>query len=375
MPSPDLVAQISVAGQTYSNWEWVEFERRIGQVISHLRVRVVEVNTSGTAGWGTMKLKPGDQPVVVTLAGRTIMSDGFVSIRQGQLAAEQHMIEIVAASRTVGLPYLTPDLKGGQFKNSSMTQIASAILAPYGINFSLFGNPANADKVFERFSIHPGETALQAIGRMARMRNVHLVDDQNGNLVAGQSTGQSSGVMLVEGQNIERGQIIMSLDELLPQNLSGVGQNFGTDQHWAQQATDISAVATNSNAYIPNGTIKFFAEMPGDSQDMQMRTDHEASLIASKTIEAYMTVPGWLVPATGQLWAELLWQNVTIQSPTLFPVSSIDLAIRGVKHHQSNEYGTISTIECCLPRALGSTGQLGAYPAGYSPSVSQPPTQ
>lgn len=377
MPSPDLVAQISFAGQTYNNWEWVEFERRIGAVASHLRVRVVETNKPVTTGWASgMKLKPGDRPVVVTLAGRQVMNDGFVSVRQAQLSADSHLIEIVAASRAAITPYVTPDLSGGQFKNSSMTQIASAILAPYGIGFSLLGSPSGADKPFERFSIHPGETALQAIERMARMRDVHLVDDSNGNLTGGRGYGSASGLQLIEGQNIERGQIVMSVDEMVA-NLTGVGQNYGTDQHWGDQARDISATATNANAYVP-GTIKFFAEMPGDSQDMAMRTNHEASVIESKVIEAFITVPGWLLPDGSSLWCDHIWQTVTIKAPSLFPVDSIDLSIRGVKHHQSNEYGTISTIECCLPRALGSTGALSgpdAYPSGFGPSTPQSPTE
>lgn len=385
MPNPAEVASLSFSGTEYQSWEWVEFERRIGSIVSSLRVRVVEMSTiTGQTGWSSLRLKPYDQPVTVTLAGRTVMNDGVVTVRQASIDAEQHLIEIIAQSPTMRLPIATPD-PPPQFKNSTITQIANALTGPLGITFRLSGNTDGADKTFERFSVHYGETVLQAIDRMARMRNLHLVDDANGNLVGmrgGQATGgtvpvPSAGIgnvstvagQLVEGQNIERGNVIITAENAFA-NLRVWGQNFGNDTHWGDTARDVSATSDNPDGAKSWVNVAEFAEMSGDKGDMKLRADWGVARSLGTMVEAYITVPGWLLPDGGSVWCEHLGESVIIQAPSLFPVDELALAIRGVKHHQSNDNGTVSTIELCLQNALSSGGPYspGAYPPNSQPA-------
>jgi prophage tail gpP-like protein len=355
MPNPDEIAVITALGSMYSSWESVSFERRIGDVVSRCRLRVIEIGSTGK-GWATLRLKLNDKPVTVTLAGRTVMSDGFISVRQGALVKDQHLIEVIASSRTLRLVVATA--KPQQFKNSSLQQIANALVAPFGIGFKMMGgNLAGADKKFERMSVHPGESCFDTIHRLCKMRDVHLSDDASGNLtVQRANTNAAMAGELAEGQNILSIRAVMSVDDT-GAPLTVYGQNFGTDQRHGDPARDVSATAQNPD-YPGYAPIMMFAEMPGDKQDMAMRANHEVAYTVARQIECYVTVPGWLRP-DGTLWVEHLAEQVTIRSPSIFPVDSISLAIRGVKHEQNNENGTTTTIELCLPNALSAGGQIG----------------
>jgi prophage tail gpP-like protein len=358
MPKPEEVCQIKVGGTIYSQWEFIEFERKIGNVTSHLRVRVMEITPpDAPRGWSNLRLKPGDGPVTVILGGRTVMTDGFVSVRQVILTATTKQIEIVVASKTASLPVSTPVDAIGQYKNATFLQIANKIAKPFGVKVSLSGSTDGADKKFERVSIHWGETAKQAIERLARFRNLHLTDDANGNLVAGRGDTSGSVADLVEGKNIEDAHAVMSVEEAQA-DIWGHGQNFGNDTHHADRARDVAALAKSTwQAYRPGIIV---AEMPADQGDLLHRTNFEAATNLGTVVQVYITVAGWLDDA-GKIWCEHVWKQVTIYSPSLFPTDGVVLSVAGVKHRQSNEEGTVSIIECCLQSAL-SPGSNPATP-------------
>jgi hypothetical protein len=49
-----------------------------------------------------------------------------------------------------------------------------------GVNIIVAGNPAGADKKFERVSEHIDETSFQFLERISRFRDLFVVDDQTG---------------------------------------------------------------------------------------------------------------------------------------------------------------------------------------------------
>jgi prophage tail gpP-like protein len=267
----------------------------------------------------------------------------------------------------------TPTASTGQYKGSTLSQIANAITKPYGIAFKLKGdNLAGTEKPFERVSIHWGETALQAIERLARFRNVHLVDDEHGDLVALRASASATSIAdLVEGKNIEQAHLIMNRNEGIGQ-YEGVAQQFGTDQHHSDDARDIHATAKNPaiTAYRPSVVV---AEMTADKQDLVHRLNFEVATNMATIVEAHITVPGWLHPG-GKLWCEHMSKPVMIYAPSLFPTDLMQLWIKGVKHRQSNEEGTISIIECCLENALsaGKFGDIGTDSPEGTPQAAAP---
>jgi prophage tail gpP-like protein len=372
MPNPALIATVVAGGQTYSAWESIEIERRYDDVISHMRLTVAEFingpysniatrllgTTPGT--WSSVQLMPGT-PAQGYLAGQLAIT-GQVCVRQAAYDKESHGVQIVVASSTQPLIPSTVDNNPGQYSNQTWQQLASAVAGKVGVNVKLL---SGTDKVFPRVSETPGETRLQFIERLARMRNLYLRDDQSGNLIATQGVGSTAPTALVEGGNIKKAQIVFRNDEYgnpaktILANIGGSSTGTGMGP-----ARDIIATVTSPN--MPTNTPQTVpGEEPGDQIDAQMRAARQAAWNLATYINGSITVFGWLL-SDASLWINQVGNLVPIYSPMLAPVQPLILAIKGVVHRQSNQEGTETVIEVCDPGALGALNKgqsLGSAPS------------
>jgi len=369
MPNPTEVARVVARGQSYDIWTSIEVERFFGApVVSQMKLAVAEVTSaSATGAWSAIKLKPGDLAQGF-LAGQLVIS-GKVVMRQAVYDASVHGVEITVTSHTQDLVSSTVDGAPGQYKNYTWLQIAQAVAAKVGVNVRLVGNPAGATKIFPRVSEHIGETRFAFIERLARMRDLHLRDDEIGNLVAQRGTSGSSGAQLVEGQNIKAARIVWRDDDAVDQ-VKVTGAQHGTDQVWGDQARDVAATAKNPN-FSGNRPLTILAEQPGDSQDMAMRANHEIAINNTTQVDCEVTVQGWLM-AGGSLWMQHVGKTMTVYSPMLIPANAITLAVKGVVHRQSDQSGTTTTIHLCLPNGLGDPNQVSTGPPATNVSPATP---
>jgi prophage tail gpP-like protein len=351
MPNPTEVARIVAGGQIYEYWQSIEIERLFGTGVSYMRFTAAEPGNNST-GWAGLRLMPGD-PAQGYLAGQLAIS-GVVETRQVAYDAKNHAVEIIVASYTQNTIASTVDGTPGQYLNSTFQQIANAVCGPVGVTVKVDG-VAGADKPFERVSEHIGETRFQFLERLARMRNLHPCDDSSGALVFGRgSTG--GGAMLVEGRNILKGRILLRNQWAVSQ-VTTILQQHGNDQHWGDDARDISATVPNPAYSGTNRPLTIVGEQPGDQQDAQMRANHEMNLNDLTICEALITVQGWLMD-DGSLWINHLREPITIQSPMLVPVDTFSLLLRGVKHMQDSENGTTTELNLCIPSGLGNDVQV-----------------
>ena len=219
-----------------------------------------------------------------------------------------------------------------------------------GVNVNV-DSASGADLPFERVSEHVGETRYQFIERLAKMRNLHMVDDQNGalNLIRGETAGSTT---LVEGQNILKGRILIR-NSLAVSLVDMQCQNFGNNQHNGPDAAQINVQVPNSNYTGSYRPYTVMAEMPTNQAGCQMRANHEINLNDQQICEALITVQGWLMD-DGTLWINHLREAVTINSPMLVPSNPFTLLLRGVKHMQNSEEGTTTELNLCIPRGIGS---------------------
>jgi len=374
MPNPDEVAEVHANGFVYDRWDWIEVEARIGNVARHIRLRVMEIGDI-SHGFKNVRLKVGDT-ATVKLAGRSVITDGTVTVRQVAYSATTHQIEIVVSTKTWRINNASPKLQ--QFTKASLSQIANAVLGPLGTSFYLSGNTGGADKPFERISTALGETVKQFIERMARMRDIHLTDDPQGRLVGLRGGTAPEGSLaatpvafpafpslpraiatLVEGDNIKELHGVMSSLEAV-NTIGTVGQNFGNDEHGGSQASDVYAEVTNNLPATAPAIFQFAAEEPADKVDVQMRASHENAAVTATFIQVYITVQGWLMD-NGTLWIEHVVpvQPFRIFSPMMFPNDWASLYLRGVSHRQNNQEGTITVLEFTLLNAIAPFGQIG----------------
>ena len=379
MPNPKEIASVSANGQSYDIWQSIEISRDVGMGVSLMRLAVAEnVPTNGSAsarfgepgpGWPALRLAPG-MPAQGYLGGVLAIS-GYVTVRQAFCNAAMHGVEITVTSHTQDVVSSTVDASPGQYIGYTLQQIANAVAGKVGVNFAILASPAGADKPFSRVSEHFGETRFAFIERLCRMRNLHLSDDENGNLLAFRGGGSSGVAQLIEGQNILSARIVMQDTDTVNQaTVSGENVAGSASGVWGDAARDPSATAFNPNfsRYRP---LSIQAEQPGDAQDMAMRANLEIATDLSTMVDLEVVVPGWFMD-DGSLWITHVRDSLTVYSPMLVPNDSITLSLKGVSHRQSDDEGTVTALRLCLPNALGNDAQVTATSGNNSASAFPP---
>lgn len=376
-------ATLIVNGQKFSFWESVIVERVIGPPVTHATFEVAEQPGSTlTQGIGSWRIGPGDA-AIVSLADQPVMGAAVIDMRQIYFDAGVHHVQIRVYSITQNVVTSTVDAKPGQYTNSTFIQIAGAAAGKVGINVKLIGNPSGADKPFERVSEHVGQPIIDFVSGLAQLRNLHMTDDANGNWVflRGDTSTAAGGLTLTEGVNILKARGILENNQLVPK-VDTVGQNFGNDTHWGEDAQNVFAFSQGQTLLtgVP-AQRKQTLPMPmhGDKQDAQMYADHERSINELTSLNIVVTVPGWIAP-DGQLWINKVGaiapQQITLNSPMIWPTNlgkSQTVFLKGVKHKQNSSEGTVTELELCNQAGLGGADVVDTNPAAPDPSAPPQP--
>jgi prophage tail gpP-like protein len=173
-----LEATVIANGKVYPGWESVEIWREFANTVSYMKFTAAE-DESVAASYSVV---PGD-PAQGYLCGIKCM-DGYVMSRQAVVDKNTHGVEVVVASKTQNAIIGTVQNNPGQYKNQTLSQMATAVLSKVGVNFKMTGDTSGTEIPFDRVSEHIGERAIDFVQRLAMWRNMHLVDDSQGNLVA-----------------------------------------------------------------------------------------------------------------------------------------------------------------------------------------------
>ena len=367
MPRATEVAEVAVNGQRYGNWDTVSVTRSGQDLIPRFNFSAASPLES-SPNWAGMKLGIGSD-CQVYLAGRKVV-DGKILTRQVAYNAQQHGLEVGGASRINTITRATVDHEQqSEFKNSSLSQVANALLQKFNIKFSLKGSTDGADKPFEKVSVQPGETVFQAIERLCRMRNIYMIPGMDENIL-GYRLGDASGAVadLQEGRNILSCSVAENYEGAFSE-ISAVGQQPRNDDHNGDAARDVKAKVTNSS--VPeHAPLIIMAEMPGDQTDMKMRAQHENGENIATQINAQIEVQGWFKD-DDTLWLEHVGDPVTIYSPMAFTNDRMTLAIQDVVSTQSAG-GTKTTLTLVLPERFNGGGQISGATGGSAavPGVS-----
>jgi prophage tail gpP-like protein len=356
LPKQQEICLVTAGGQNYDIWTTVEVSRNIDdKFIDHALLVVSEV-TSGAKALADLKLKPGDH-ATVTLAGQKVL-DGQVYLRQAAYRAREHAVQIGICSFAQNVIASTVDVNPGQYINQTLQQIVSACFGKVGIGFSIDGSPPGADKVFPRVSEHIGESRYDFAERLCRMRNIHMVDGGNSNIIGFRGPAKSgsldssgrlivqpskgsetnTGLMLQEGVNILQARLLLSNNDFASEQAVN-GDDTGNDAGDANRSSEATASLTPPN----NRNIKLRSEMPGDDADMKMRVNHEADWSYFTTVDGLINVAGWLT-GNGDLWFNHLRELVVLNSPMLLPNDSMKFLIKGIVHKQSSEEGSTTDV-------------------------------
>lgn len=352
MPDVQEWCEVRTSGGVYRDWTSVLVHQDMDENWSiFFQLECAEVTPTGTpsllssaAGKSLLRLKPGDR-VDIALAGKLVVEQGFIKVRQSAGDAHRHAVQVSGLSKAGAIREVSIDIKklgGVQFKDSTLSSIASAVLKPHGIGFSLQNAPAAAQDKFKNVIIHPGESPWELIERLARQRGVWLRADKSGDIIGGTPSGGGGG-MLEEGRNILAIRVYLEfpwINEVVARS-----QTQGSNDLWGRKASEISASSSISAGASGTGQRIVQAEHPNNQKDVQARADMEAAAISAAICKVTVTHRGWLKPGGGDLWA--LGETVVVKSPMHFPFAggSMTLRVWGVTYSQNNAAGTTTEVE------------------------------
>jgi prophage tail gpP-like protein len=371
MALPAETAVLTVNGRAYSGWTSILVRRVYGSSIgSEFEFTAAEPLDTAKLDFQNWKIVPGDR-CTVTLAG-ILACSGFVFVRHPAFNAETHGLKITGRSKTADAVDSSALIDGGQYKGYTFEAIASALAQSAGVNLVVRGHSPTLTMPFPQFSIAWGETVFSAIERLARLRGLHLTDDENGNLVADVfDPNAGTAGQLIEGGNLIEAYAAIDGTNSLGSILAG-SQRPGNDQVNGDAARDNSATVTNPNARAGRRSL-IILEEPGSSQDCAIRANHEMSYRATDLVDCHCVVQGWQ-SSPGALWE--VGRNYSVKSPML----DLDrvLAARQVVYTQ-DESGSRTAIDLCTRQALAfSIGGAVITPTalpGEPAYSSEPPAQ
>ena len=151
------------------------------------------------------------------------------------------------------------------------------------------------------------------------MRNLFLIDDAKGTLMATQGVGGMAAT-LIEGQNIEAARLTLRNDEYGNPVRSLGAQPAGSQTTIDDNAARSSAATVTAPNMAAKTPVTVVMPQPGDDQDAAMYAARVARVAAGTYIDGEITVPGSFLD-NGDLWINHVGDLVSIQSPMLVPAA------------------------------------------------------
>lgn len=198
-------------------------------------VRLV-INSKAWAGWTDVRITrglermPGDFELHVTQTspaenhispfdacevriGKDTVITGYVDRVAPMMTHTQHTVAIAGRGKCCDLVDCSGEAPSGQFKNSTILDIAQTLCAPYGIKAFMNGSPG---KVLPQFNIDLTESGFTVIERLARFLGLLAYERSDGNLQlvqvdAGSFPSTASGFK--EKFNVEQAEALFSGDQ------------------------------------------------------------------------------------------------------------------------------------------------------------------
>jgi prophage tail gpP-like protein len=230
------------------------------------------------------------------------------------------LIAIEGRDRAGDLVDCSAIYKGGQWRDASLTQIASDLAAPFGIPVIAATDVGDS---FPSFAIQDGETVFEAIARAAALRGVLAISDKEGGIVLARAGQSRHAFGLQRPGNMLGGEADYSDDERFSDYIVK-GQRRGTDDDEGAPEGPSSPVGQAQDSGVKRyRPLIIMAEDQVDGVDATRRAEWERNVRAGRSDRINVRVRGWREQGDkGDLWepnrvvhindTEWLWINADL---------------------------------------------------------------
>jgi prophage tail gpP-like protein len=296
-----------------------------------------------TERWPGQQAVKGIQPgaACTVKIGDTIVITGHVDSVEPEYDAGSHQVTIKGRDAAGDLVDCAAISNSGQWNNAAPLDIAKAICAPFRVPVS---TKLDLGAPLQFFRLQFGETAWEAIERLARYLGVIAYSTGLGTLEFVQSGSGGTAAAVALGDNILSGRGNYDFKGLFSE-IMVVGQSGGSDAMSPTQCA--GAIATAKDPNVPRYRPKVvMAEIVTLDGNLQQRANWEVAVRAGRSRRAEITVQGWR-DANGDLYS----------TNTLIHIDDAFLGLKGVYlvagvDFTVSEGGRITKLDLMPPAAF-----------------------
>lgn len=285
---------VTIGGERHAGWTAARITRSLEQAAGTYRLTLTD--ETPVRVW-PRPYRPGAR-VAVSLGGDTVIT-GWIDTVRPRYDADRHTIEIAGRDAVGDLVDCSAASAPGEWRDTSLEEIAAALAAPYGISVVAV---ADTGAPFRRYRIEEGETVYEAIERGCRLRGVLPLSDGGGRLVLGRPGRARAGVELRRGDNI----LAASGESDWTGRYSRyrvLGQQAGSDFLGAAGAAHVRGEAVDP-VVTRHRPLTVLAEQGLDDGEAAERAAWEADVRAARARRLTVRVRGWRERGdAGVLWS------------------------------------------------------------------------
>ena len=280
---------LSINGQNFTGWTRVAITRSIEQVAGTFTLTLTE--RWADSDNAPPQIRAGDACQV--LCDDQLVITGYVDDALPSYDVNEHTISISGRSKAADL--VDCGLPGQQFKEQTLTQLATILAAPYGIAVQA---ETDVGEPFARPTVEPGQTGFEFLEKLARQRGVRLMSAADGTLLIIRAGTELLPTALELGINILKASGRFSHRDRFSEQLV-VGQTIGTDT-WSGDAAAVNqGGATDSEIRAARRHVVVSANAT-DAAACTDRATWQRNTAYGRGQALTYTVNGWGVD--GELW-------------------------------------------------------------------------
>lgn len=281
---------LTVGGVDWTGWESLQASRSVDAMAGAFSLGLANRVQYGGAA---LPLSPGMECVLS--CGSDTLVTGFIDSVSQSLDVGRHGITVSGRDRSADLVDSSAVHTPGSWKGASLTDICSALCAPFGIAVTLEGNQGQP---FTAFQIQPGESVAEAMQRLLKQRELVAMPDGKGGLRLARLAQQTRSAVLQEGVNVLSASVTCDASERFSEYLV-TGQKQGTDKDFGKGcAVKANVTDEQIKRYRP---LVIRASQQGDMAYMRQRAWWEMTTRRADGTSVQVTVQGWR-DDLGQLW-------------------------------------------------------------------------
>jgi prophage tail gpP-like protein len=273
---------LKVGGKEYDKWKSINITRSIEQIARTFALDYTETWLED----GKMLPIRENMKCTIDYNGETII-DGYTIDNESGYDAKSHTTGVSGLSCPGDMCDCSAVCSPGQWWDNGLVDIAKAICQPFKIGASA---DVQVEPKMASFTIQDGETAFEALNRLARSRGLIIVSDAGANIIFTRAGSKKVSTKIELGVNILTGNRKSSTKDrhseyILKSQIPGSDDSYGKELSQTKKSQDDAM-----DRYRP---LIIQAEDALSGSELERRAKWERNTRAGRAHRFTWSVTGW----------------------------------------------------------------------------------